>query len=953
MRGYVPEKGEQTGGACSDSRYVTQLQTESQARPSIGDILLAHGFVGEEELAAAIVVQASTGQPLGQILVEAGAITRLELASALAEQWSDQDVSITPLPRPRPRPPGSYGVAMPQVAEHISLNESIYLGRLHDAVADLGRRVGAVEPLLAQMERRAAESFGPERIDELNLRISGLAERLEATLARMTELEATLNTTADQVEAVTGGVERAFTELQAGGDELAQRLAALGSVVESAPTRSDLDRLGASVAELAARPEADPLLEGRIEELSSGLEHALGTLDLLSASIDRLASRPEADPALAGRLDVLEPRLDEVATLLEGMAPATHLDELRTSVGSLTERLDAPPDTAALDELSARIDELGRRADDDVLALRVDELEARLGADGGALQELRAAAEELAARPAGDPELAARLSALGTRVDELVTAVAAPDPEVAGRVEELGGRLAELAAQVEAVATSTEDRTAIEQLRGALDDLAAAVAARDPEVAGRIAELAGRVEAMASWTEDRVAIEELREAVAELAGSRKDDELDVRVGELEARLGADGGALQELRAAAEELAARPAGDPELAARLSALGNRVDELAAAGASPDPEVAGRVEELNGRLAELTGRLEAVAASTDDHTAIEELRGALDELAGSRTDDELAVRVGELEARLGADGGALQELRAAAEELAARPAGDPELAARLSALGNRVDELAVALTRQEPDGPTREQLEELRLDAELRQADIAARLGGLAERLGAVEAGAGAAGAEPVDLGPALEDVRRELDARLRDAITHTDERARVAADAAQAWQSERALLEARLDDLSARIDGMPRDDRAATAAGRAAPAAESPADDIERMRMAIERLGLSIGEHDRALAELMRSRGVTQRLDELSARIDEVQGNGGSPAGARLPGGERGSVDGGSADGGSDVRALTRRLEHWESSLEADREKLLTRLERMASAIDWRLQRLEANGETTAA
>jgi len=114
------------------------------------------------------------------------------------------------------------------------------------------------------------------------------------------------------------------------------------------------------------------------------------------------------------------------------------------------------------------------------------------------------------------------------------------------------------------------------------------------------------------------------------------------------------------------------------------------------------------------------------------------------------------------------------------------------------------------------------------------------------------------------------------------------------------------------------------------------------------MAIERLGLSIGEHDRALAELMRSRGVTQRLDELSARIDEVQGNGGSPAGARLPGGE-----GGSADGGSDVRALTRRLEHWESSLEADREKLLTRLERMASAIDWRLQRLEANGETTAA
>jgi hypothetical protein len=42
----------------------------------------------------------------------------------------------------------------------------------------------------------------------------------------------------------------------------------------------------------------------------------------------------------------------------------------------------------------------------------------------------------------------------------------------------------------------------------------------------------------------------------------------------------------------------------------------------------------------------------------------------------------------------------------------------------------------------------------------------------------------------------------------------------------------------------------------------------------------------------------------------------------------------------------VKALLRRIEDAEIEAEADREKMMNRLERMASSIDWRLQRLEA-------
>ena len=67
---------------------MSQVAATGMARPTIGDILLSHGFIDAEALASSTAEQERTGQPLGQILVGRGTITRLEFASALAEQWS-------------------------------------------------------------------------------------------------------------------------------------------------------------------------------------------------------------------------------------------------------------------------------------------------------------------------------------------------------------------------------------------------------------------------------------------------------------------------------------------------------------------------------------------------------------------------------------------------------------------------------------------------------------------------------------------------------------------------------------------------------------------------------------------------------------------------------------------------------------------------------------------------
>src|SRR5262245_28329434 len=55
----------------------------------IGAIFLERGLVTEEQLQAALALQVETKEHLGEILVQHFGVSRIELASVLAEQWAD------------------------------------------------------------------------------------------------------------------------------------------------------------------------------------------------------------------------------------------------------------------------------------------------------------------------------------------------------------------------------------------------------------------------------------------------------------------------------------------------------------------------------------------------------------------------------------------------------------------------------------------------------------------------------------------------------------------------------------------------------------------------------------------------------------------------------------------------------------------------------------------------
>ena len=174
------------------------------------------------------------------------------------------------------------------------------------------------------------------------------------------------------------------------------------------------------------------------------------------------------------------------------------------------------------------------------------------------------------------------------------------------------------------------------------------------------------------------------------------------------------------------------------------------------------------------------------------------------------------------------------------------------------------------------------------------------------------------------------------RLRDDLARVPESgALIAAPTDEAVASLERRLQA-LEELDARVQALAETieapSRVQRATGEDLP--DRLEQELERFRMALERITLHLGEHDRALVDIVRS-GMTERLEELAGRVDELAGGDVASTGAGMP-----NVFG-------DVRALMARVEEAETASQADRDRLMTRLERMASSIDWRLQRLETD------
>ena len=676
----------------------------------IGDILLAHGFVTEEELAAASAEQEQTKQPLGQILVQHGAITRLELASALAEQWSDPSASISLITRSTA--PKSVAVA----AQHN--DDDQYAARLQNAVADLARRVQANEPL-----------------EGINDRVTELGQRTEATLARTQRLEATVATLVESLEGVTGGVEEAFTAIQQGMAELASDLTRIDAAVaelaqrpaapESNPHLEEtLNELRAAVAVLDGHPAAIEQVSGRIDELAGRLETLVdaSALDDLRGALAAIEGRPSHDSALDSRLDQLE-------GLATGKADQTEVDASFVMLAELTETTTAlqarPAGDPELDERLARIEtglvevqeQSAAAVSPESLSEHVAAMTARQDELGSAIAAFGERIEQVATQPAGDPELLDRLIRLEERLDADRSSLAEQiRDEILGRVgeildERLGqvwhdlgdmrGQLGELANRTHDEAASPDALRELDARVGALMETIADVAARPTGDDG----LGERLEAMEqSRATDAdmievllMALDRIREDLknaeaASSAPSKPDPEV---VGRLVA--------LEELAPRLDELAPRL---DELAPRLDQLSAEIDERLAALVRPvsadDSEVIQHLERVRLSIERFGLHLGEHDRALADLTAPRGVEERLDELAAQV--EELAAsgpRGDAPPSSAGLPSGDLGALMRRVEEAETASQADRErLMSRLEKMGSSIDWRLQRLETGEPE-------------------------------------------------------------------------------------------------------------------------------------------------------------------------------------------------------------------------------------------------------------
>jgi DNA repair exonuclease SbcCD ATPase subunit len=835
----------------------------------IGSLLIAAGAVDEERLGEARRHSLETGQPLGPILVEMGAISRLELASALADQWSDSPAQILPPPGVADRfeVGGSAGDMEDLRFAMRALEDSVRAERFAEAGDDALEQIQRREDALAA--RVAALEIAIEQPVEID---SELAHEIHETAQRLAALQTSLEAVArvEDVAALAGALGD-LEELRVALERLEGRTADL-------PEADALARVLEDVVALAER------LDGVVASVDDVARRA--ELEALQETLETLAARPQGDPDLADRVAELAQSVEALAVVADA---ATGAEGLREAIAGLGARIDAATAAAARAEddlatLHATVAELaavpGRIEELSGLGLQVAELQDSLAAMAGELETTGSTAAQTAADLARLRVAVDALSSLPARIDELADSTRADE-------------LAEL----------------VQAIRTELDEVAARPPG-DPAVAEQLGGLAERVTAVAA---SMASVEEVVGAFADVAG---------RVAAVEG-VTAD---LASLREAIAELAARPDAGDDLSERMTQLADRVESLSIDALGPAAEaavagVAARVEELSARQAGAAGQADEL------HALVDELREEVAALRDRHESDSataggagsLADALAALELRLegAAPSSAVSSLVAAVEELQAAVAPLHALDPRVEAVERRLTEAEARAgeAAHATDGALEALREQLGAVSERTTAQLAAVL----ERLDRAEAAPSQAPTvdaglrdEVTALGGAVESVRTTLEAELQRLE--------------RVWVAEREALEERVAAVSAGATPA-----AAWSARSASPAA--PTTDLARLARELERLSDRVVEQERSLVEHFARReralverlglgtDVGQRLADLTRRLDELR--------VRVDSGVAGGSGGGSGD--DEIAAL--------------KESLVSRLERLASSIDWRFQRLE--------
>jgi hypothetical protein len=984
---------------------------EAQIRRPLGEIFVELGFITSDQLDAALDTQRETGARIGEILVEQGSLTRLDLASALAEQWSALQKLRPPAPVADPQPWQNGSPVAPPPA----------LGSSSDDHAT----VAALEERLRVVERTAGGAPWQEDLRlvtaDLRAAVSAVEERLEAAVPGTVEMElaAALESVSTRIDALESVP--VSTEL----DTLRQDLEGL----KTRPvTVEGLDELRAAVERLEGRPDREDEvthLAGEIAALATRLDELAAAADLTNKlDVDQLAARVEdvaATPVsdLAPRIDDLSARVDEVAAAITVVAT----DGLAARIESLEE--GSRTGTGALERLATELDELGSRTQGRLDALASQE------AALAPVDELRARVDDLAAAAEREPDTVP-LDEIRARLDELAAATQR-EPDSAA-VDELRLRVNLLAATV----ARQPDKEPLDEIRARLEELAAAVE-RDESVStleARVGELEHRLAAAMPNAELR---EEMRRVAESTVAERESlaQALFARVEEITATVPHEE-ELTELRSRLDKLAARPTVDHELQARVDEVAARLEGLGAV----EGTIADLGTSLEGLDAQRVGdalamgtRLEGLEATIDSMAGLEvRLRKGVDRDLADRA-KALASRLDGAENRLDTVAALEERVAALASDLEHRPDGDAlvgvaaELRAELAALQDRpaiadsgerllelsqkVDDLVeradglvrrdeAAATAAEQAAWVRAELEALReatearagaVDTALAEADHA-RTTGQQELGDRVDE---AVGAIRADLKAKANAFGSQLQAQSSEtaALRARVEELQEATAGRATWEAHfESMLEQRLDGLASRITdevGAARADAeqvaaavseatgslearieklfglreadmqtARTASERLAERVEAlaglRADDAEAARAAAEDLSARL----ESLAESLHAEAADARAaaEGVATKIDDLQGlraadlaaadSAGAELAARL---DDHAVR--SAAAAFEVEQALReelggvaaRLEERDAQGIEAREDLRGELERVASSVGWRLERIE--------
>ena len=777
----------------------------------IGALFVERGVITAEQLERALELQAAQGGRLGEILVAEFGISRVELASILAEQWAEAERGA----QADGGEPVDNGPPVAQSpAQDVEATEPVARRPIGEIFVERGLVTDEQLQAALEAQRQSGGRLGEILVEQ------GMLSRLDLAGALADQWASLQKLRPPEPKPVEPWQQAAPRELT------------IPSAPE--PRAIETDSIASAVRALEERvsaAEASSALDSWREELRSAADGLTARIAALEARIDGLAAHDDraALESIRGtvvelreRLEQPDPRLDAVEARLEATATA---ENLRHGLGAMEQRLGGLEQRLAADE--GRI-EGGLASSLERTAGLTNELRERLASLERRVAELAAAEETGASAAVG--HVAARLDALSgltarrAELEDLRSELAAlqerhPGSDAAPVADGLAERLDRLEARLADVASRAELESLAAELRAEAGDrspgdgLAAAVESLWERVDGLAAGAVrgGDLEAV------RAELQELRVLASSTVGHERLDELGSRLDELGARLGgavsrdelaslthelrervdglaADavrGGELEAVRAELQELrvlASSALGDDQLAG----LSGRLDELGARlhGAVSRDELASLAHELREQLAEAWSRLDAVAGLQGDEllATVESLRQRVDGLAAD------AARGWDLEA-VRAE---LQELRV----LASSAVGHE----RLDELGRRLDELGARL------GSAVSQDELTSLTGELRErlAEAWSRLEGTAEHTSGVE-------------GRVAEiESRLETSGVLqRDVLASTVDGLLERVDAVAAAAARRDEVEALRAELSALRD---RADRGGEGGGNLSPGVE---------------------------------------------------------------------------------------------------------------------------------